>query len=145
VIDGNTAYNLKQYTIAPALLQKDFSSTTDPIVKREIAKKIATAYRSKNDYKNAETWYLKLADIGQSDALYDAAKMQQSQERYDDAIKTFTQYSKIDAVSKNIARGEIRNCELAKKWIAENTKITVLNLAVKLNSTAADFAPFSDT
>jgi len=141
VIDGNTAYNLKQYTIAPELLQKDFSSTTDPIEKREIAKKIATAYRSKNDYKNAEIWYLKLADIGQSDALYDAAKMQQSQERYDDAIKTFTQYSKIDAVSKNIARGEIRNCELAKKWIAENTKITVKN-STELNSTAADFAPF---
>ncbi len=141
VIDGNTAYNLKQYTVAPALLQKDFSSTTDPIVKREIAKKIATAYRSKNDYKNAETWYIKLADIGQSDALYDAAKMQQSQERYDDAIKTFTQYSKMDAVSKNIARGEIRNCELAKKWIAENTKIAVQNIT-EINSTAADFSPF---
>jgi peptidoglycan-associated lipoprotein len=140
IIDGNKAYDLKQYATAPDLLQKEFSKTSDPEGKRSIAMKIANSYRSFNKYDLAEKWYLKAADLGVNEALFFSAKMQQSQERFEDAIVTFKKYGKADALSRNKSLAEIKNCENALDWKKAEGNVVVKNID-KLNTKYNDFSP----
>lgn len=143
VLDGATTYDLKQYSVAPALLQKDFDAAVDATTKKEIALKIADSYSRYNQYAKAEKWYKQAADLGAFSALLKQGKMQMAQENHAEAIKTFTKLGKVDAVSKLQATNEIKNCEQAIEWKAASSKITTENIAA-LNSTKNDFAPVWD-
>jgi outer membrane protein OmpA-like peptidoglycan-associated protein len=143
VLDGATTYDLKQYSVAPALLQKDFDAAGDAASKKEIALKIGDSYSRYNQYAKAEKWYKQAADLGAFSALLKQGMMQMAQENYAEAIKTFTKLSKVDAVSKLQATNEIKNCERAIEWKAANSKITIENVA-SLNSPKSDFAPVWD-
>ncbi len=143
VLDGKTTYELKQYSLAPLLLQKDFAATNDIAGKKDIALKIADSYSRFNQYANAEKWYKQAADLGAFDALLKLGKMQMALEQHEEAIKTFTTLGKVDAISKIKATNQIKNCELAIEWKKALSKITVENIAA-LNTPKCDFAPVWD-
>jgi peptidoglycan-associated lipoprotein len=139
-MDGQTSYSLKQYSVAPQLLSKEFESEKDPAKKKEKAYEIAESYRQYNNINGAIEWYKKAAGLGDEQSLYKLGSMQMMNEQYEDAIQTFTKYSGIDAASKNLAQGPIRNARNALKWKQEFTKFHVTNLEY-INTPESDFSP----
>ena len=139
-IDGQTSYSLKQYSTATELLQKEFDTEKDPAKKKEKANQIADAYRQYNNTAGAAQWYKKAADLGDEQALYKLGQMQMMNEQYDEAIKTFNQFGNVDAMSKNLAQGQIRNCQNALGWKQAFTKTHITNLAY-INTPQSDYSP----
>lgn len=140
VLTGEKAYDLKQYANAPALLQKDFELEKDPAKKQEIAWQIADAYSRYNQYGNAEKWYKTTVDLGRQEALLQLGRMQMGQDRYNDAIASFTQLSKLDATNKNLAEKELKKCQNALEWQKANDRFVVDNVK-GINTPTNDFSP----
>lgn len=139
-IDGQTSYSLKQYSVAPDLLKKDFDGEKDPGKKKQDAVEIAESYRQYNNISGAIEWYKKAADLGDEISLYKLGQMQMMNEQYDEAVKSFTKYGTIDATSKNLADKQIRNCRNAVQWMQDFTKTHVTDLAY-INTPQCDFSP----
>jgi outer membrane protein OmpA-like peptidoglycan-associated protein len=139
-IDGKTAYDLKQYSTATELLQKEFESEKDATKKREKANQIADAYRKYNNTASAAKWYQKAVDLGDEQALYDLGRMQMMNEQYDAAIKTFNQFGTRDNTSKLLAQREIKNSQNALDWKKAFTKLQISNLS-NINSPQSDYSP----
>ena len=139
-VDGKTAYILKQYSLAPELLEKDYNAEKDASKKKLIANQIAQAYMAYNNTAQAAVWYRKALDIGDEDALYQLGKVQMMNEQYAEAIKSFTQYGTRDGNSKTLAQREIRNAQNALDWKQAFSKTHINNLSA-LNTPQSDFAP----
>ena len=139
-IDGQTAYTLKQYSIATTLLQKEFESEKDPVKKKEKANQIADATRQYNNTAGAAEWYRKAADLGDEQALYKLGQMQMMNEQYDKAIESFNKFGSIDAASKYLSQSAVKNCQNALGWKQAFTKTQVTNLSY-INTPQSDFSP----
>ncbi|MCW3125961.1 MAG: hypothetical protein JWO03_1619 [Bacteroidetes bacterium] len=139
-LDGQTAYNLKEYTVSTELLQKEFSAEKDPQKKKEKAWEIAESYRHYNNITAASEWYKKGADLGDVQALYKLGKMQMMNEQYEEANKTFDKYSGIDNTSHALGIREQRNIKNALDWKKEIGRTQVTNLS-SINTPQSDFCP----
>jgi outer membrane protein OmpA-like peptidoglycan-associated protein/tetratricopeptide (TPR) repeat protein len=139
-ITGQTAYDLKEYSTAGDLLQKDFNSEKDPVKKQEKAYEIAESYRKYNNTTAAAEWYKKAADLGSEEAPFKLGLMQMMNEQYDEATKTFTKYGEADAMSRIRAQRELKNIQNAQQWKQAITKTQVTNLAY-INTPQSDFCP----
>jgi peptidoglycan-associated lipoprotein len=139
-IDGQTSYDLKQYSVAPGLLQKEFESEKDPVKKKQEAYEIAESYRQYNNVAAAAEWYKKASDLGDDLSLYKLGEMQMMMEQYDAAIKTFNKYGGLDATAKNLAQRPIKNAQNALAWNQAFTKTHVTNLE-SINTPQSDFSP----
>ncbi|HEY0262500.1 MAG TPA: hypothetical protein VGB95_05700, partial [Chitinophagales bacterium] len=140
VLTGEKAYELKQYSKAPELLQKEFKREPDRSKKAEIVFEAGEAYRKYNQYAKAEVAYRKAVEHGKNEALFEEGKMQMSQEKYDKAIETFTALLKSNASNKAYAKREIQNCKNALDWQKFPSNYIVKNIE-EVNSPTNDFAP----
>lgn len=140
VLTGEKAYNLKQYSNAPELLEKDFQIEKDPGRKSEIAFQIGESYSKFNQYAKAEIWYKKAAAEGKEDAVYQQGKMLMAQEKYTEAIEAFKKLAALGSSRKAVANREIKNCENAVAWKENSTSHVVINIE-EINSPTNDFAP----
>jgi peptidoglycan-associated lipoprotein len=139
-LDGQTAYDLKEYTTSAELLQKEFGSERDALKKKEKAYEIAESYRHYNNTTAAAEWYKKAADLGDEQALFKLGKMQMMHEQYEEAVKTFTKYGGSDATSKTLADRELRNIRNALAWKKDFSRTQVSNLS-NINTPQSDFSP----
>jgi peptidoglycan-associated lipoprotein len=139
-LDGAATYELKQYSTAPDLLQKEYETEKDPAKKKEKALQIAQSYRLNNRIPQAALWYQKLTALGDEPAYYELGKMQMMQEQYDSALRSFGKYATLDASSKLRAQREIKGCQNAIEWRKAFTKLQVTNLQA-INSPYADYSP----
>ncbi|MGC3966922.1 MAG: hypothetical protein QM775_05995 [Pirellulales bacterium] len=140
VLTGEKAYELKQYSKAPELLQKEFKREVDKPKKSEIVFEAAESYRKYNQYAKAEAAYKKAIEYGKKEAFFELGKTQMSQEKYDKAIESFNEFAKLGTVQKAQANREIKNCQNAIDWINFPSNYIVKNEET-VNSTTNDFAP----
>lgn len=140
VLTGEKAYSLKQYSNAPELLEKDFQTEKDPILKRDIAFQIGESYSKYNRYAEAENWYKKAIGLGKEDAAYQQGKMLMAQEKYNEAIAAFKKLGTLGSTQKTLANRELKNCENAIEWRENPTSHEIKSLS-ELNSSTNDFAP----
>ncbi len=144
--DGQTAYDLKKYSLAAELLQKDFNKQDPSTDHAAIAFKIAQSYKFTNNIAGAEKW-LKTAiewEYG-SEAILELARILKIQEKYTEAIAQFNNYLKEEPYRRPEITVEITACENALNWIKqqqdEYEKDMIVVLLTVLNSGAADFQP----
>lgn len=139
--DGNTAYDLSRYSVAAELLQKDFNAAKDNLSKRTIAAKIGQSYLQYSDFSAAEKWFKTAAELENIDAYYQLGKVQMMEHKYEEAKKNFTIYSKQDAVSKNRAAKELKNCDNAISAMKADSSMIIKNLQ-EINTASREYAPF---
>lgn len=139
-LTGEKAYELKQYSKAPALLQREFRYERDPAKKAAIAFEIGEAYRNYNQYAKAADAYRRAVDLGKTEAALQQGRMLMCLERYDSAIVVFKKLYPLGSLQKGIANREIKNCENAKDWLNFPLNYEIKNIA-ELNSPTNDFAP----
>ena len=99
--DGTTAYNLKKYTLADDMLEKDFNNTKDVADKSKIAYRIAKSYDNQLKFSEAEEWYKKIYDmrvLDNSVMLYINALKRN--EKYEQAYTTLNDYLNANKTEK---------------------------------------------
>ncbi|MEZ5013785.1 MAG: OmpA family protein [Chitinophagales bacterium] len=144
--DGQTAYNLKKYSLATELLQKEIDHAETPYDKGKIAYLIGESYAANNQYEQAGNWYYKASDYGyESIALLKYAYMLKAQEKYDDAIKAFDTYLQEEPYRRPEMTMEKNACAQAIDWMNrqenEYERDTYVENVGALNSSGADFYP----
>ncbi|MBK7109214.1 MAG: OmpA family protein [Chitinophagales bacterium] len=146
ITDGQTAYNLKKYSLAAELLEKEFNKDELGTTKAQLAYQIGQSYQYNNQTEAAATWYKTAIDWEYgSDAVLAFAKMLKAQEKYNEAIKQFQAYLIEEPYRRPEITAEITSSENALTWIkADNDEfdkeIYITNLKT-LNSADADFSP----
>jgi len=141
VQDGETAYQLKKYSLASEMLQKDFEKSKDITEQSNIALKIAQSYDKQLQYSNAEPWYKKIADarvINDAVTLYINALKRN--EKYEQAFKYLDDYLKANKSEKFRLQKEYDFLEDVLKKMKKPSNVKMTNL--EFNSPSLDFAPF---
>jgi peptidoglycan-associated lipoprotein len=141
VQDGETAYQLKKYSLASEMLQKDFEKSKDITQQSKIALKIAQSYDKQLQYKDAEQWYKKVADAR---VLEDATIMYvnalKRNEKYEAAFKYLEDYLKANKTEKFRLQKDYDFLELVLKKMKKPSNVKLTDL--EINSPSLDFAPF---
>ncbi|MES2620787.1 MAG: OmpA family protein [Bacteroidota bacterium] len=138
VKDGKTARELFLYNQGIAFLIKEFNAEKDPIKQQPKAFLIAESYRQFNDYANAEKWYRQSLDLnGGEQSLFKLGLMQKSQEKYEEAAKTFDQYQRISGGGFE-GRQQAMQSRDAIDWKKAFTRIQVKNIAA-INTPEIDY------
>lgn len=124
-----TKYFLAREYAAAAELYKDaFSDASSRSEKAEIAFRIGECYRHMRDYKTAESQYKRAVKLNYGPmAQFYMAQAIQSQGKYEDAIKEFEEYRKMDPDSK-LAEPAIKACKDAVDWKKNPTRYQVTNI-----------------
>ena len=141
VQDGETAYQLKKYSLASEMLQKDFEKSKDITQKSKIALKIAQSYDKQLDYKAAEQWYKKIGDarvLENSVLLYVNALKRI--EKYEEAFKFLDDYLKANKTEKFRLQKDYDFLAILVKQLKSKQHTQLSNLDI--NSESIDFAPF---
>lgn len=144
--DGQTAYNLKKYTLATELLIKEYPKAETPLEQGNIAWMIAESYENNNNYEQAGEWYNKAIESEHgTESIKKYALMLKAQERYVDAIPQFQKYLQEEPYRRPEINQEISACELALKWMErqedEYERDTYIENLKSLNTTNSDFNP----
>lgn len=144
--DGQTAYNLKKYTLAAELLEKEFNKEGLADDKAKLAYQIGQCYQFNNANEAAANWYKTAIEWEYgSEAILSYAKMLKTQEKYNDAIKQFQLYLTEEPYRRPEITTEITSCENAISWIKLDNdtfekEFYITNLKT-LNSPDAEFSP----
>lgn len=141
VLDAETAYNSKQYSVASEMLIEEHEREGNPLIKSELAYKIGECYNYSNNPEKAARWYKKALEYAQDPIVsLKYGLMLKSLERYDEAKEIFTAYGLENPLDKRRASKEIKACNLALEWQDESQQISLKELS-SLNSSASDFSP----
>lgn len=140
VRDGATAYEVKQYSVAVKMLQKEYKKAKTRIEKGKIALKLADSYRELNQSELSINWYQTAYDNNAGyDALKEFAYALKKAERYKEAKQAFKDLG-IEIGSPYEYRREIRACEVAEVWKKEKRRAYSVDLT-DFNSGYADYSP----
>jgi len=140
VRDGSTAYEVKQYSIATRMLEKEYKKAKTRIEKGKIALMIANSYRELNQSDKSIAWYQTAYDNNAGyDALKEYAYALKKAERYKEAKQAFKDLG-IEIGSPYEYRREIRACEIAEGWKNEKRRAYSVDLT-DFNSGYADYSP----
>ncbi len=141
VQDGETAYQLKKYTLAAEMLQKDFGRSKDVTEQSRLALKIADSYDKQLNYKEAEVWYKKIADTRvMNDAIVLYINALKRNEKYEQAFKVLDDFLKANKTEKYRLQKEYDFLEEVLKKMKKPSYVKLTNLDI--NSESLDFAPF---
>jgi outer membrane protein OmpA-like peptidoglycan-associated protein len=141
VKDGETAYQLKKYSLSSEMLQKDYENSKDVTEQSKIALKIAESYDKQLRFDQSEQWYKKVADARVlNDAVLFYVNALKRNEKYEQAFKVLDDYLKANKSEKFHLQKEYDFLEdaLAKMKKRSNVKVTDLSF----NSESLDFAPY---
>ncbi|MEP6647238.1 MAG: hypothetical protein ABJC12_09110, partial [Saprospiraceae bacterium] len=137
---GQQAYDVKQYSVATQLLQKEFEVSHTPKEKAHIAFLAGASFAYINNYISAGDWYAKAMKEGYGDeASLKYADALKHQEKYEEAAKVYD-----DLLKSNPGNAGYRsNLTLAKQsieWI--NNKNSPYEIGkVAFNSPGNDYSP----
>ena len=135
------AYDQYEFHKAMVHFKRAYSKSSDRTQKIEMSFKLAECARRIGNYRQAESYYKRTIKMRYDDpiALLYLAMMQRNLGKFDDAIKTFTQYS--EKVPEDVrAQEAIESCELALEWTENPTRYAVSNMK-GLNSKNDDRMP----
>ena len=138
---AEVAYDQYEFHKAMVHFKRAYSKSSDRTQKIEMSFKLAECARRIGNYRQAESYYKRTIKMRYDDpiALLYLAMMQRNLGKFDDAIKTFTQYS--EKVPEDIrAQEAIESCELALEWTQNPTRYAVSNMK-GLNSKNDDRMP----
>ncbi len=141
VQDGETAYQLKKYSMASEMLQKDYEKSKDITQQSKLALKIADSYDKQLNFTAAEPWYKKVADARVlEDAVLKYVNALKRNEKYETAFKYLDDYLKANKSEKYHLQKEYELLDDVLKKLKKPslTKLTDL----EFNSPSLDFAPF---
>ncbi|MCY7410947.1 MAG: hypothetical protein LH473_11790, partial [Chitinophagales bacterium] len=137
---GDMLFQEKKYTEAADLLQTELNKEQDPNLRSKKAFMIADCYRLSGQTIPAEEWYRKSNEFNEDQkAKFMYASMQKANEKYEEAVKTFTSYLKENPFDEE-AKDELEACNQAIEWKKDAAKFTIENVSA-LNSNAFDYAP----
>jgi len=143
---ANKAFETGEYYKARELYKKAYTRSNERKEKTEISFKMANCAMLMGDYKLAENYYkrtIKLRYIemfGDPIVIFHLAEALKGQEKYDEAIESFQEYSLKEGADKKMADEAIESCEMSKDWISSLSRYKVQNVQ-KLNSRYNDFSP----
>jgi tetratricopeptide (TPR) repeat protein len=141
VQDGETAYQLKKYSLAAEMLQKDFQKSKDITEQSRLALKIADSYDKQLNYREAEIWYKKISDTRVlNDAMVLYINALKRNEKYEQAFKVLDDFLKANKTEKYRLQKEYDFLEDVLKKLKKPTHVKLTNLDI--NSENLDFAPF---
>ena len=135
------ALEMKEYAKAVKLFKVAFVKTKNPVRIANIAFYTGIAYMQKNEPKQAERWFEKAVKVKYPDpiAMMYMADMQKKNGKFEEAIKTYKRYGKLNPGDKRAQIG-IKSCESAAEWKAKPTRYIVENMPL-FNSKDMDFSP----
>ncbi len=137
---GMQAYEVKQYSVAAQLFEKEYSETNNPAEKAKLAFLAGESYKHLNDMGSAGNWYMKAYKDGSDEqALLSYANAMKYQERYEEALGAYE-----DLFQKNTGiaayRSQVTLVKQALEWSRNpNTSYEIRPAA--FNSQFADYAP----
>ena len=143
---ANKAFETGEYYKARELYKKAYTRSNERKEKTEISFKMANCAMLMGDYKLAESYYkrtIKLRYIemfGNPIVIFNLAEALKGQEKYDEAIEKFQEYSLKEGADQKMANEAIESCEMSKDWISSLSRYKVQNVQ-KLNSRYNDFSP----
>ncbi|MEO5906768.1 MAG: OmpA family protein, partial [Saprospiraceae bacterium] len=137
---GMQAYEVKQYSVAAKLFEKEYNEAQSPSEKSKLAFLAGESYRFINDHGSAGIWYMKSYKDGFGEkALEQYANSMKYQERYDEALVAFEDL--FQANPGNTAyRSAITLVKQAMEW-SRNPVSGYLVRPANFNSTGSDYSP----
>ncbi len=139
--DPDSAFDNKEYAVAAALYTEEYDQIDNLIDQAKLAFKIGECHRLANNTNQAESWYEKsLQYYSEPEVFYKYGLMQKSNEKYEQAVRTFKEYARSNPLDRANATRQIRSCQTALEWKAEPTDFEIFNLS-EINSPASDYGP----
>ncbi len=144
ITDGATAVDRKQYDVAVPMLQREYKKAKSRKEKGEIAMNLGLSLRETGQDEQAISWFQLAYDNNAGpDALREKAAALKRLERYEEAIKVFTDLG-FEIGSKYEFRKDISGAEMAQQWLEEEKagkEREFVVTAAAFNSRQADYAP----
>ena len=139
--DGTTAFERKQYKRAIPMLKSEYKRAKSRIDQGKLAFLVGESYRFTNQSDEAIEWYLTAYDYSYgTDALEQYAYALKRTQQYEEAIRAFKDLGN-EIGSPYEYKREIRNCEIAMKWLTVGAYDEYTIGKVRFNNQAADFSP----
>ncbi len=139
--DGTTAFERKQYKRAIPMLKSEVKRAKSKVDQGKLAFLVGESYKLTNQSDEAIEWYMTAYDYSYgTDALEEYAYALKRTQQYEEAIRAFKDLGN-EIGSPYEYKREIRNCEIAMKWLTEGAYDEYTIEKVKFNNRAADFSP----
>ncbi len=137
---GMQAYEVKQFSVATSLFEKEYEASHSQQDKALIAFYAGESYTNLNDPGSASVWYLKAHQDGFGpQALEKYAEAMKKQEKYPEAIKAYEDLLKASPGNAGY-RSNITLCKQAIDW--KNTKNPAYTISPSaFNTSSADYSP----
>ncbi len=134
-------YEIGEYYESAKKLQKALRKEDDPKERLEIEHLIALSYWKIGDYKKAENRFKNLITRNHPDSsnVLKYAHILRYNEKYDDAIKYYTQFLDSFPDYQEVING-IESSKFTKEWLNKPTRFEVKHEKV-LNARDADYSP----
>lgn len=140
-MNGQMAYESKQYALAANLLKDEFEQNTNPLERAEIAYRIGESYRQSNQPEMAADWYLTALDFTlDPNVMFKYGLMLKQTEQYEKAIEVFARYGKENPLDRSRASSQMNSCKRAFEWKNEPQNFEIETLD-SINSAYSDYAP----
>jgi outer membrane protein OmpA-like peptidoglycan-associated protein/tetratricopeptide (TPR) repeat protein len=138
---GDMLFQEKKYDQAADLLKTEYSNEPDPVLRQKKAFQIGECYRLSGQPIPAEEWYKTASNLDNDDqrAAFLYASMLKSNEKYEEAVKAFSEYVKKFPFDEQ-ARSEVETCQMAMQWKNAPSNYTVQGVS-EINSVAYDYSP----
>lgn len=139
--DGTTAFERKQFKKAITMLKSEYKREKSRIEKGKLAFYLGESYKFTNQSDEAIQWYLTAYDNSYgTEALEEYAYALKRTQQYAEAIQAFKDLG-FEIGSPYEYKREIRNCEIAMKWLSEGAYEEYTVSKVDFNNRSADFSP----
>lgn len=140
-MNGQMAYESKQYALAADLLSNEYEQNTNPLERAEIAYRIGESYRLSNKPNNAADWYLTALDYSLNPKVaFKYGLMLKQTEQYEKAIDVFARYGKENPLDRSRASRQMNSCKRAFEW-KNNPNVYQIESLDSINSIYSDYAP----
>ncbi|HXH19999.1 MAG TPA: OmpA family protein [Chitinophagales bacterium] len=136
------AFQQKSYALAASLFKTEFNEENDAKQKAYKAFMAGESYRFSNNTQEAEKWYAEALSLNYEQPVVklNYGLMLMANEKYNQAITQFNEYSRDDPFNKQKALELIKACKEASKWQSARTSMVLTNLSY-LNTDANEYAP----
>src|SRR5687768_6775907 len=137
---GQQAYEVKQYSVAAALFEKEYALTNTTAEKARLAYLAGESYRFLNNHGAAGNWYLNAYNDGFGEKALEAyANSLKYQERYTEALKAYEELLKLSP-GNAAYRSHITLCKQAMEWSRTPNRSYTIEPA-NFNSPGSDYSP----
>lgn len=137
---GLQAYEVKQYSVAAALFEKEYELSNTPAEKARLAFLAGESYRFLNNHGAAGNWYLNAYNDGFGEKALEAyANSLKYQERYTEALKAYDELLKLSPGNASY-RSYVTLCRQAMEWSKTPNPAYKVEPAL-FNSPASDYSP----